>query len=107
MLIPLLASAGISVLAVIELAEKSPDLLFILLVVLVIVLAIALKNKINPLFWAGIGVGGAIVETACIQLSNGTWEYKKPELFNSIPKWLIPLWAIAGGLVIGIHNVLS
>jgi hypothetical protein len=70
---------------------------------LLILIAMQLHLKINPIFLLLIAIIGSVTEMIIMKYSHGIWNYRNPNFIN-IPIWLPLLWAIAGSGVLFVAN---
>jgi hypothetical protein len=67
-----------------------------------------LKHKILPIKREGlwfliVGILGTTTESLMMWLGNGPWGYAQQTVFN-FPLWLVPLWGLAGILLITLYE---
>lgn len=94
----------ISIGLVILLSNKT-YILFGALVLLLIVIHLIRPQPI--LFYVICGLGGSITESFAIKYGAKTWKYIEPTKSLNIPIWLIPLWTIAGIVVLRVGQILT
>ena len=89
----------------IKLFQNQKSILFMILSSILMLLYLSDTNK-NILFYLLCSLAGPIAEIVIMKIANNTWEYKNPD-FLGIPFWLLPLWGIAAGGVLGINEFMD
>jgi len=88
--------------------SRSPHILFAVLSVILLTLILYEKST-PPAFYLFVGLGGIFLEVLALKMGVVAWSYNPPGPFflGKVPYWLLPMWGIAGGGVLGAYRAVE